>query len=124
METQNKQMIVIDGSAGEGGGQILRSSLSLSLATGTPFRIENIRAKRQKPGLLRQHLTAVQAAIEIGGGGSGRREPELENAHLCTRASSCGCVQIHDRDGRKRDARAADRVAGAYDGERNEPFDH
>jgi len=68
METQNKQMIVIDGSTGEGGGQILRSSLSLSLATGTPFRIENIRAKRQKPGLLRQHLTAVNAAIEIGGG--------------------------------------------------------
>jgi RNA 3'-terminal phosphate cyclase (ATP) len=68
METQNKQMLVIDGSTGEGGGQILRSSLSLSLATGTPFRIENIRAKRQKPGLLRQHLTAVNAAIEIGGG--------------------------------------------------------
>jgi RNA 3'-terminal phosphate cyclase (ATP) len=68
METQNKQKIVIDGSVGEGGGQILRSSLSLSLATETPFRIENIRAKRQKPGLLRQHLTAVQAAIEIGGG--------------------------------------------------------
>ena len=68
METQNKQMIVIDGSTGEGGGQILRSSLSLSLATGTPVRIENIRAKRQKPGLLRQHLTAVNAAIEIGGG--------------------------------------------------------
>jgi RNA 3'-terminal phosphate cyclase (ATP) len=68
METKNKKIIVIDGSAGEGGGQILRSSLSLSLATGTAFRIENIRANRQKPGLLRQHLTAVQAAIEIGGG--------------------------------------------------------
>jgi RNA 3'-terminal phosphate cyclase (ATP) len=68
METQNRQMIVIDGSAGEGGGQILRSSLSLSLATGIPFRIENIRAKRQKPGLLRQHLTAVLAAVEIGNG--------------------------------------------------------
>jgi RNA 3'-terminal phosphate cyclase (ATP) len=59
-------MIAIDGSAGEGGGQILRTSLSLSLLTGTPLRIDNIRAKRQKPGLLRQHLTAVNAAAEIG----------------------------------------------------------
>jgi len=59
-------MVRIDGSSGEGGGQILRSSLSLSLVTGKPFRIENIRANRQKPGLLRQHLTAVQAAAEVG----------------------------------------------------------
>src|SRR5271154_16708 len=58
-------MIHIDGSSGEGGGQILRSSLSLSLVTGTPFRIENIRAKRERGGLLRQHLTAVLAASEI-----------------------------------------------------------
>ena len=42
-------MIRIDGSSGEGGGQILRSSLSLSLATGKAFRIENIRAKRERP---------------------------------------------------------------------------
>ncbi|GMU36260.1 MAG: RNA 3'-terminal phosphate cyclase [Phycisphaerae bacterium] len=55
-------MITIDGSQGEGGGQILRSSLALSMLTGTPFRIEKIRAGRKKPGLLRQHLTAVQAA--------------------------------------------------------------
>jgi RNA 3'-terminal phosphate cyclase (ATP) len=60
-------MIRIDGSSGEGGGQILRSSLSLSLATGKAFRIENIRAKRERPGLLRQHLTAVLAASEVGG---------------------------------------------------------
>jgi RNA 3'-terminal phosphate cyclase (ATP) len=60
-------MLVIDGSAGEGGGQILRSSLSLSLVTGAAFRIEAIRAGRKKPGLLRQHLTAVQAAAEISG---------------------------------------------------------
>ena len=56
----------IDGSFGEGGGQILRTALSLSLATGTPFRIENIRAARKNTGLLRQHLTAVLAAAEIG----------------------------------------------------------
>lgn len=60
-------MKTIDGSQGEGGGQILRSSLALSICTGTPFRIEKIRAGRAKPGLLRQHLTAVNAAVEICG---------------------------------------------------------
>src|SRR5262245_17125561 len=59
-------MIIIDGSSGEGGGQILRTALALSLVTGTPFRIQKIRAGRPKPGLLRQHLTAVQAAVEVG----------------------------------------------------------
>src|SRR5258708_6875433 len=60
-------MIRIDGSFGEGGGQILRTSLSLSLATGKAFRIEKVRAGRERPGLLRQHLTAVLAAAEVGG---------------------------------------------------------
>lgn len=59
-------MITIDGSEGEGSGRILRTSLALSLATGQPFRMERIRAKRQKPGLLRQHLTAVEAAKTVG----------------------------------------------------------
>ncbi|MEJ2199677.1 MAG: RNA 3'-terminal phosphate cyclase [Desulfuromonadaceae bacterium] len=59
-------MLTIDGSSGEGGGQILRSSLALALVTGRPFRIENIRARRTRPGLMRQHLTAVNAAVEIG----------------------------------------------------------
>jgi RNA 3'-terminal phosphate cyclase (ATP) len=59
-------MITIDGSFGEGGGQILRTALALSLVTGKPFRIENIRAGRKNPGLLRQHLTAVNAAATIG----------------------------------------------------------
>jgi RNA 3'-terminal phosphate cyclase (ATP) len=62
----NATMIEIDGSFGEGGGQILRTSLALSLVTGKPFRIRNIRAARKKPGLMRQHLTAVNAAAEIG----------------------------------------------------------
>ncbi len=60
-------MIVLDGSQGEGGGQILRSALALSLATGAPFRIEKIRAGRPRPGLMRQHLTAVEAATAVGG---------------------------------------------------------
>jgi RNA 3'-terminal phosphate cyclase (ATP) len=60
-------MITIDGSFGEGGGQVLRTALALSMCTGQPLRIENIRAKRQKPGLLRQHLACVRAAKQICG---------------------------------------------------------
>jgi RNA 3'-terminal phosphate cyclase (ATP) len=58
-------MILIDGSEGEGGGQILRTALSLSMATGQPFTLKKIRAGRAKPGLLRQHLACVRAAAEI-----------------------------------------------------------
>jgi len=58
-------MIEIDGSRGEGGGQVLRSSLTLSVMTGQPLRIFNIRARRKKPGLRAQHLKAVQAAASI-----------------------------------------------------------
>ena len=62
-------MIVIDGAIGEGGGQILRTALTLSMVTGKPFTIENIRAGRAKPGLMRQHLACVKAAAEICGAG-------------------------------------------------------
>jgi RNA 3'-terminal phosphate cyclase (ATP) len=65
VESKGSTMLKIDGSAGEGGGQILRTSLALSALTGQPFAIENIRAKRKKPGLLRQHLTAVRAAARV-----------------------------------------------------------
>ncbi|MAO24358.1 MAG: RNA 3'-phosphate cyclase [Phycisphaerae bacterium] len=58
-------MIKIDGSMGEGGGQVLRTSLALSMVTGQPFVMSSIRAGRKKPGLLRQHLTAVKAAAEV-----------------------------------------------------------
>lgn len=58
-------MITIDGSQGEGGGQIVRSSLALSLVTLQPVTIHRIRARRPKPGLMRQHLTAVQAAVQV-----------------------------------------------------------
>ncbi len=60
-------MVIIDGSFGEGGGQVLRTSISLSAITGTPVRIDNIRAGRKKPGLMRQHLTSIKAAAEICG---------------------------------------------------------
>jgi RNA 3'-terminal phosphate cyclase (ATP) len=60
-------MVEIDGAMGEGGGQVLRSSLALSVVTGRPFRIHNLRSGRQNPGLRRQHLTAVQAAAEVAG---------------------------------------------------------
>lgn len=57
--------ITIDGSHGEGGGQIVRSSMALAVVTGKALRIDNIRSGRAKPGLKRQHLTAVRAAREI-----------------------------------------------------------
>lgn len=60
-------MIELDGSTGEGGGQILRTSLTLSMITGQAFRIQNIRANRQPAGLRRQHLSAVRAAAIVCG---------------------------------------------------------
>lgn len=59
-------MLTIDGSQGEGGGQILRTSLALALVTRAPVRITHIRQGRPKPGLLRQHLAAVRAAAKVG----------------------------------------------------------
>lgn len=58
-------LLIIDGSYGEGGGQIVRTSLALSAITGRPVQLENIRAGRRKPGLAAQHLTGVRAAAEI-----------------------------------------------------------
>ncbi len=78
-------MIRIDGSTGEGGGQILRTSLSLAMVSQTPCAIEKIRANRSKPGLMRQHLTAVRAAAEVSGG-------EVIGAHV-------GATEIEFRPG-------------------------
>lgn len=72
-------MLTLDGSQGEGGGQILRSALALSMLTGTPFQIQAIRAGRPKPGLARQHLTAAQAAAQVC-------SAELEGAEIGSRA--------------------------------------
>lgn len=60
-------MIYIDGAMGEGGGQVLRTSLGLAARTGAAFTLTNIRAGRAKPGLLRQHLTSVRAAAAVCG---------------------------------------------------------
>ena len=64
------RIVRLDGSRGEGGGQILRTALTLSLLTGRPFRMIKIRANRDKPGLRPQHKTAVEAAAELGDAGS------------------------------------------------------
>lgn len=76
-------MLVIDGSHGEGGGQILRTTLSLSMVTGTPVRIEKIRAGRAKPGLMRQHLACVRAAQSVC------------NAEVSGDAPGSECVTFH-----------------------------
>ena len=60
-------LVTLDGSAGEGGGQILRTALSLSLLTGRAFRIDAIRARRPKPGLRPQHMQVALAAARLGG---------------------------------------------------------
>ena len=62
---KHSEPLHIDGAAGEGGGQVLRSSLTLSILTGRPLYITNIRANRSKPGLSHQHLTALKAASAI-----------------------------------------------------------
>jgi RNA 3'-phosphate cyclase len=64
----NAGMIELDGSEGEGGGQILRSALALAILTGRPFKLINIRANRSKPGLQPQHLMCVRAADTISNG--------------------------------------------------------
>jgi RNA 3'-terminal phosphate cyclase (ATP) len=62
-----QELITIDGSYGEGGGQIIRTSLSLSAITGQPVEVVNVRARRTKPGLQPQHLTSVKAAASLCG---------------------------------------------------------
>jgi RNA 3'-terminal phosphate cyclase (ATP) len=72
-------MLHLDGSYGEGGGQILRTALSLAAVTGVPVRIDRIRAGRPKPGLRPQHLTAVQALARVC-------QAEVTEAHIGSQA--------------------------------------
>ena len=80
-------VLTLDGSHGEGGGQILRTALSLSTIVARAFRVVNIRANRQKPGLMAQHLCAVKAAAAISGAALsgdhlGSTELEFAPAHV------------------------------------------
>lgn len=74
-------MIELDGSVGEGGGQILRTALALSMCTGQAFAMTKIRAGRAKPGLMRQHLTCVQAAMQVSAA-------EVQGAELSSQSLS------------------------------------
>lgn len=84
-------MLHIDGTQGEGGGQVLRTALSLSLITSTPVRIEGIRGRRKSPGLQRDHLTCVQAAKAIG-------SAEVEGAELGSTTLQFTPRQLHAGD--------------------------
>ena len=80
-------MVTIDGSYGEGGGQVLRTSLALAAITGQPLHLDNIRAARKKPGLQAQHLTCVRAAAaicgaQVQGDVLGSQSLEFRPAHL------------------------------------------
>lgn len=63
----SSRLITLDGSRGEGGGQILRTALTLALLTGRAFRMVKVRANREKPGLRPQHLAALESAALLGG---------------------------------------------------------
>ncbi len=103
-ETNNGDWVHVDGSRGEGGGQVFRSSLALSLLTGRPVHFRNIRARRSKPGLLRQHLTALEAAARIGmarvegaklGSGEVRFEPQgIAGGHYRFDVGSAGSATL------------------------------
>jgi len=83
------QEIEIDGRMGEGGGQVLRTSLACSILTGTPISLHHIRGGRPKPGLARQHLACVRAAAAVG-----RAEvtgDELGSSHLTFRPHGLEC---------------------------------
>ena len=84
-------MLQLDGSRGEGGGQILRTSLALAMIAGKSFQIRQIRAGRAKPGLMRQHLTAVKAAARVCG--ADMDGAELKSQRLTFRP---GAIQAGD----------------------------
>lgn len=81
--------LLIDGSIGEGGGQVLRTALTLSVITGKSFALENIRSRRRKPGLMAQHLKAVESAAQVGrarveGARLGSLHLRFEPTELCS----------------------------------------
>ena len=87
-------MWIVDGAQGEGGGQVLRTALTLSLCRGVPVRIINIRAGREKPGLLRQHLACVKAAQQISN--AAVEGAEIGSQEICFRQGEvvAGCYRF------------------------------
>jgi len=84
-------VLILDGSHGEGGGQILRTALSLSAATAKPFHLTSIRVGRHNPGLLPQHLSAARAAAAISGASvSGDRLGSFELSFFPTHPPKAG----------------------------------
>ena len=81
-------MLEIDGSHGEGGGQIVRTAVALSALTSTPIRVVNVRAKRTKPGLAAQHATAIRAVARLC-------DARLEGVEVGSDAFSFGPKEIH-----------------------------
>ncbi len=81
--------VELDGRMGEGGGQVLRSALTLSLCSGRPVQIQHIRAGRRRPGLMRQHLACVRAALAVSGGGA--QGAELGSSELLFQPGPVRC---------------------------------
>lgn len=87
----NMETVFIDGSTGEGGGQILRTSLALACITGKSLQIDNIRAARRNPGLAKQHLSCVKAACRVCDG-------QCQGAALSSRVLDFQPGHIHGGD--------------------------
>ncbi len=96
MNTQlKKQTIQLDGSIGEGGGQILRTALALSMITGKAFELQNIRAGRKKPGLMRQHLVCVNASQQISNAETIGAELHSQNLYFAPQHIQAGKYDFH-----------------------------
>lgn len=94
-------MLIIDGSYGEGGGQILRSAVKLAAMSGRTIRIERIRAGRRNPGLAAQHLTAIRAAAALCDARLDGDELESETLTFSpTREVRAGCYAFDVADAR------------------------
>ncbi|SPL71374.1 RNA 3'-terminal phosphate cyclase [Acinetobacter stercoris] len=89
------QTIQIDGSVGEGGGQILRTALALSMITGKAFELKNIRAGRKKPGLMRQHLVCVNASEQISHAETQGAELHSQNLYFSPQNIQAGHYDFH-----------------------------
>src|SRR4051812_26097133 len=87
-------VVEIDGANGEGGGQILRTSLALAMITGRPLRMRRIRAGRSKPGLRRQHLACVEAAVALSHADVRGATLGSQNLELVPRAMTGGELAI------------------------------